>query len=205
MSKLLASLITALAFAAATPAAHAGLVEYDFTGNVVAGPASSPLNLYVQANNHISGYFLFDAATAPTSPGHWDLSSAIFHVKFDTLTLDTVGATAQVSALGDLISFVADVPPAEFPFPVTSSKLAMSFQTFTDGFFSLTTLPDFIPPNDHMMGLSVTGPWGTDGASTDTEFFLTVRTSVPEPASIAVVLAGLFGWRMMRRRASAGS
>lgn len=206
MFKTFTRLAAALVCAAVLPvAAHATIVEYDFTGNVVAGPAGAPLNGYVQANNHISGFFRFDASTAPTTPGNWDLSTAVFHVQFDMLTLDSVGATAHVSLNQDLLTFTASIPPADFPFPVTSASLGLGFQTFIDGYYSLTSLPTWLPPNDHTLGLSVSGPWGTDGASTDTELFITART-VPEPAPIAVVLASLlgFGW-MVRRRLNAGS
>ncbi len=199
MLRSLTRCFAVLVCAAALPvAAHATTVEYDFTGNIVAGPAMAPLNLYVQANDHISGYFRFDASTAPTTPGNWTLSNAVFHVQFDTLMLDSVGATAHVSINQDLLTFTANIPPGDFPFPVTSATLGLGFQTFTNGYFSLSSLPTTLPPNDHTLGLSVTGPWGTDGASTDTELFITART-IPEPAAIALFAAGLLGLAGLRR------
>lgn len=199
MLKTLTRLTTGLAVPfLMTAAATATPVEYDFTGNIVAGPGMAPLNTYVQANNHISGYFRFDTSVLPTGPGDWTLPTAVFHVQFDTLTFDTLGATAHVSFNQDAIVFRANIPASDFPFAVTSANLALGFETFMDGYFSLSTLPHIVPPNDHTLGLSVSGPWGSDGASTDTELFITAK--VPEPASLALVLVGLLGLGFLGRQ-----
>lgn len=199
MLKTLTRLAAGSALAVLMSAAATAMpVEYDFTGNIVAGPGRAPLNGYVQANNHISGYFRFDNSVLPTSPGDWTLPGAVFHVQFDTLTFDTLGATAHVSFNRDAIVFSATIPASDFPFTVTSASLALGFETFMDGYFSLSALPFSVPPNDHTLGLSVSGPWGNDGASTDTELFITAKA--PEPASLALIAAGLCGLGFLGRR-----
>lgn len=182
-----------------SPAAEAVIVEYDFTGNITAGPAGPPLGSFVQANHPISGYFRFDAGTAPSLPGSWALPTAQFHVLFDTLTFDTVGATAHVGVNQDIITFSASVPQADFPFPISSATLSLGFQTFMNGYFSLTTLPVVVPPNDHMLGLALVSGGVPDGASTDTALFPTVRL-IPEPGTLALLGAGIALIGVMTRR-----
>ncbi len=185
----LSRLLISLAFAALIPA-HATPFQYDFTGMVVAGSATVP------SNTLLSGYFRFDAATAPTSPGVWDLPGAVFHVQYSTLTIDTVGATAHLWPNRDGITFEANVPSGEFPFPNSGGVLDMQFFTFIDNYFSTSQLPTNIPPNDKSLILWADGKLV---ASTDTNFGVTIHT--PEPATKAIVLAVLAGlaWGQRRR------
>ncbi len=191
----LLSRLFALAALVALVPAHATPypMQYNFTGMVVQGTAP-----WAPANTFLSGYFRFDAATPPSSAGVWNLPTAVFHVQYADLTIDTVGASAQVSPTGEAIRFDAFVPPTEFPFSVFGGTLEMQFETFTDNYFSLSKLPTTVPPNDHSLIL-----WN-DGnlfAGTDTDF----SPTVPEPATAAFFLAGLIGLGARRKRRAASA
>jgi hypothetical protein len=186
LSRLFAFAAAAAALAPANATPYP--VQYDFWGIVVNG--NSP---WAPQNSKFTGYFRFDAATAPTSPGVWNLPTAVFHVQYAGMTLDTMGATAQSPNNHEAITFEAWVPPSELPFPVTyDAFLDMQFETYQDNYF--TRLPTTVTPNDHSLFFFVDGNLF---AGTDTAF----NPSVPEPATAAFFLAGLMGlaWGMRRR------
>jgi len=181
--------------------AHATVEIYSFTGMITAGDTTGPLMGFLGPNLPVSGSLSFDLSTPPTTPGHWDLTTAHFAVDFNGLNLTATGATAFVTMPNqDAIVFQIAIPPAEFlPVSVTSATVSLGFQTFTDGFFSLTSLPVGVPPNDHTLGISYVSGGVTHGASTDTNLVLT-SALVPEPASVTLLGAGLIAIAARRRR-----
>lgn len=109
-------------------------------------------------------------------------------------------STADVSANRDFLGFTAAVPASEFlPTLVSNVSISLGFQTFTDGYFSLTVLPTTVPINDKTLGISYTDANGAPhGASTDTNIVVTEQ--IPEPASLAVLATGLGAFIAARRR-----
>jgi hypothetical protein len=177
--------------------ARAALLEYDFTGHITAndsGPLASVLNPgLTTASNNVTGYVRFDAATPASSPGVFNLTTATFHVQYPGITLDATGVTATVSFNQDLIRFTANIPTSEFaPVSVTSDSISLGFQTNIVDFFSLTSLPTTVPPNDQTLGFSYTSGGAIHAASTDTNLTVTASlVGVPEPASLALFGTGL--------------
>jgi hypothetical protein len=190
--------IVAYGLLSSTPA-RAVIETYSFVGMITAGDVTGPLTAFLGPNLPVSGAISFDLATPPTTPGNWDLTTAQFSVDFNGLNLTATGATASVGVNQDIFVFHIDIPPAEFlPVSVTSATVSLGFQTFTDGFFSLTSLPIGVPPNDHTLGISYVSGGDTFGASTDTNIVVT-SALVPEPASITLFGAGLLAVALRRR------
>ena len=192
--------------------ARAALNEYDFTGHITEEDTSGPLKDLLNPNFNtdldvVSGYLRYDASTPDTTPGVFDLPGAIFHAVFAGGTVDATGVTATVSVNQDLIVFRTDVPVAEFlPTVISSATMSLGFQTFTDGYFNLTSLPVTVPPNDKTLGFAYTAGGVDYGASTDTNLVVTART-VPEPSPLAVLglgLASLVFASSRKKRSDAG-
>ena len=206
MKRVAALTIPALLLCGMMPA-RAAILEYDFTGHIVAfdsGPLASVLNPGpTTSSNVVTGYVRFDTATAATTPGVFNLTNAVFHVQYPAITLDATGVTATVSTNRDLIVFTTSFPTSQFTTAsVTSDSISLGFQTFTDNYFSLTALPTTVPPNDHTLGFSYTSGGIPHGASTDTDLIVTSTISaVPEPASLAVFGTALGLLALIRNRA----
>ena len=114
--------------------------------------------------------------------------------------MDATGVTAQVSANQDALFFRANVPVSQFlPTVISTATMSLGFETFTDGFFSLTTLPTTLPINDKTLGFEYTAGGQIFGASTDTNIVVTL-SAIPEPASIALLGLGLVGAVVARSR-----
>lgn len=197
MSKWILGLTIPVVFLSGLIPARAALLEYDFVGHVVVndgGPLASVLNPFPNTiSNVVTGYLRYDPTTADSTPGIFNLASAVFHAQYQGIALDATGVTATVSINRDLIVFTASIPPSEFlPVSVTSASISLGFQTFTDNFFSLTALPTTVPPNDHTLGLSYMSGGVAHGASTDTDLIVTSRlVDVPEPFSLTLLGTGL--------------
>ena len=181
-----------------TPA-DASLMRYNFSGTLIATPYT-PIS-YMNGK-HFSGYFDFDSATKPTAPGEWVLPTTTFELTLpDDVYSFTGGATATVSPDGAAMSFIALVPPDQAIFHACCNiKLSLSFNTGMENYFSMTTLPTTAPPG--LAGI---------GYSADFGFILLSRSEgfdlyVPEPASAALVLAGLIGlgWRRRTKNRAEG-
>jgi len=184
----------------AAPAAHATIETYSFTGQITAGDTTGPLEPFLDANLPVSGHLTFDAGTSPISPGNWDLPTAQLTVDFNGLVLNATGATAHVTPNQDALQFQIDIPSAEFlPTIVTSATIGFGFQTFIDGYFSLSSLPLGVPPNDKGLGISYVSGGLTYGASTDTNIVVT-SALVPEPAAITLFGVGVTALALRGRR-----
>lgn len=180
--------------------ARASIIEYDFTGQITArdtaGPLAPLLNPAPSGGNPLSGYVRFDASTPDTTPGQWSLPGAVLHIAYAGGTVDATGAVAEVSVNQDFFAFTFPVPVAQFlPLSITSATAGIGFQTFTNGYFSLTSLPTTVPPADHTLGFSYVSGGKNFGASTDTNtnFTATIINPVPEPASMTLLLLGVVG------------
>ncbi|HEY0202859.1 MAG TPA: PEP-CTERM sorting domain-containing protein [Acetobacteraceae bacterium] len=191
--------------------AHAAVVEYDFTGQITAqdtsGPLAPLLNPVPLGANPLSGFVRFDASTADTTPGNWSLPGAVLHIAYAGGNVDAVGAVASVSVNQDAFVFTFQIPAAQFlPLSITSATVGIGFQTFTNGYFSLTSLPTTVPPDDHTVGFSYAANGQGYGASTDTAttFTASVINPVPEPASVTVLLLGAVWAGAAARRRQAG-
>jgi hypothetical protein len=189
LSRLLAAAAVAAIVAPAQAAPY--IVQYNFWGMVVNGDEP-----WAPQDSKFTGYFRYDASTAPTSPGEWDLPTGVFHVDFAHLTIDTVGITAESLYNHEAINFDSWVSPSELPVPVTESAfLRVRFETYQDDYF--TKLPTTVTPGDHSLFLYIDNDLiiGTD---------TTLNPSIPEPATAALVLAGLMGlgWGLRRRSRS---
>lgn len=203
----------ALAAAAAlltASGARAAIVQYDFTGQITAlssGPLAPLLNPAPNGPNPLSGFVRFDASTPITTPGLWSLSTAVLHIAYAGGNVDAIGAVATVSANQDFFLFKFQVPVAQFlPLSISSASVGIGFETFTNNYFSLTSLPTVVPPSDHTVGFSYAANSLTYGASTDTnaKFTATVINPVPEPASMALLLLGAVSAGAAARRHRAG-
>ncbi len=191
--------------------ARAAVVEYDFTGQITAqdtsGPLAPLLNPVPIGANPLSGFVRFDASTADTTPGHWSLPDAVLHIAYTGGTVDAIGAVASVTVNQDGFAFTFQVPVAQFlPLSITSATVGVGFQTFTNGYFGLTSLPTTVPPNDHGVGFSYTANGQGYGAGTDTNtvFTASVVNPVPEPASVTILLLGAVWAGVATRRRRAG-
>lgn len=205
--------ILALAIAAflGVSSARAAIVEYDFTGQITAqdisGPLAPLLNPAPLGPNPLIGFVRFDASTPDITPGTWSLPSAILHIAYAGGNVDATGAVATVSINQDIFLFKFQVPVAQFlPLSISSASVGIGFETFMNGYFSLTSLPTTVPPNDHTVGFSYVAGGTAFGASTDTntKFTATTVNPVPEPASAALLLLGAMSARIATRRRRTG-
>ena len=190
--------------------ARAAVVRYDFAGPLLfPSDNNNPLGSIVTPNGQALGFFQFDAATLPTSPGHWTLPTAVFQGDFGGLNVAAVGATATVSgALDSTLGFTFALDPSTFPIPVASAAAEFDFITYTDNYFSLSSLPatTTVPPGDKLAAVRYVTTGGISGqASTDTDASITTvtvtpTTPVPEPASLGLLGVGVAGLGLARRR-----
>ncbi len=187
LSRLFA--LAAVAAAIVAPAqATPYTVQYDFWGMVVNGNS-----YWAPQDSKFTGYFRYDATTPPTSLGVWNLPTAVFHVDFAHLTIDTEGANAESSFNHESITFETLVPRSELPFPVTyAAFLDIQFETYRDDYF--LKLPTTQTPGDHSLFFYIDDNLFI---GTDTAF----NPTVPEPATAALFLVGLTGlaWGVRRR------
>lgn len=163
-------------------------VQMNFFGTTQGGAPP-----WVAPWSKLTGYFRFDAGTPATAPGVWNLPTAVFHVQYDGVTIDTVGATAHTWNDGEAITFNLDVPYADIPDPDAIFTLTMTFEAYHDNAYSAWHLPTTEVAVDHWLML-----WRNDEMLVGTEYF-DIRY-VPEPATAAVLLAGLLAIARKRRR-----
>jgi hypothetical protein len=188
-----------------TSPVRAELVQFDFVGHVTAEDTTGPLKTLLNPNfdttlDTVTGYLQFDASTLPTTPGTFNLPGAVFHATYAGGTIDATGVAAQVSVNQDFLGFSANVPVSQFlPTVISTATLSLGFQTFTDGYLSLTSLPTAVPPNDKTLGFSYTVGGNASGATTDTNLVVTV-SAVPEPATLGLFGLGIAGVVVSRRR-----
>ena len=199
------TLIASILVVAQAVSAQAALFQFNFVGTITANDTTGPLKgllnpNFPNAEDGISGFLRYDASTPASPPGVFDIPGAVFHAVFDGGTVDATGVTAQVSANQDALFFRANVPVSQFlPTVISTATMSLGFETFTDGFFSLTTLPTTLPINDKTLGFEYTAGSQIFGASTDTNIVVTL-SAIPEPASIALLGLGLVGAVVARSR-----